>query len=223
MTTYGPAWSNVSLLERLVGAHLVIVGRSRGLVEDWADPCDGSTQRFAVAEVEVREVLRGKALDLVRIRVAGTENEGQVSPIVRLEKGDELLLVLAEDEAGDVPRYGLQYDSAFPVRDQVLELPDDVPLGGYAEEPGKLTLDVVRRMLDDLAADAEQRRKQYQQVDGPEWESRPYPEVEEIGDPDEKERPPHEAGPRDSQPASERGRQRRSRRPPDSRAKPRRR
>jgi hypothetical protein len=172
------------------------------LVEDWRDPCDGTTRRFAVVEVEVREVLRGQSVDVVLVRVAGTETNGRVSPVVRLEAGDELLLILVEDEAGEVPRYGLQYDSAFPVRGQVLQLPGDVLLGEYADESKEPTLEVVRRMLGDLARSAEERRKRYEEVDGPGWADRPYPEAEEIGDPDIEVAPPREAGPRDSEPAS---------------------
>jgi hypothetical protein len=206
MTTFAPAWSTISLWERLAASSLVVVGHARRPIE-WVDPDDGSGQRFAIAEVEVREVLRGDVRELVRVRVAGAkgpDGAGKGTPAGDLEEGGELLLLLAEDEPGDVPRYGLQFDSAFPVRDDVLRVPDDLPLGRHGRDREKLTIDVVREMLKEIDAEAEERRLAYEAVDGPGWADRPYPEVEEIGDPDEKDRPPRDAGPRDDQPTIDR-------------------
>ncbi|HMJ74001.1 MAG TPA: hypothetical protein VK471_11645 [Solirubrobacterales bacterium] len=204
MTTFGPSPWQLSLYERLVGATLVLHGRVNGVVEEWPDPADERWRRLGLIEVEVTRVLRGEAPDRIHVRLAGTARGNEVEWAAPVEPGAELLFLLAVNEGGESLRYGLQHDSAFPLRDDVLELPEDLLLGEYAEEPGRLPLDAVARMLDDIDAAQAERAKHYEEVGGRDWDKGEYPPVEEMGGSGEYEqddREPGPAGPRGSRPA----------------------
>lgn len=203
MTTYGPPSAAFSLFERLVAAPVVLTGRVQGLTDQWADPSEGRAWVFGLLDVEVHQALRGEVPDRISVRVAGTRGEKEVEWNAPIGAGDTVLLLLAEDEEGNPPRYGLQYGSAFRLHEDILEVPDDLALGEYAEEPGRLPLKTVERMLGDIYRDAAERRKSFEEVEGPGWDEREYPEVEEVGDPLEEEQPAPAPGPREGAPAGD--------------------
>jgi hypothetical protein len=201
MTTFGPPPFSVSLFERLVGAQVVLLGRVQGLVEQWSDPCEGARRRFGLLDVEVRQTLKGDVADRILVRVAGSGGEKDVEWSAPVDEAEDVLFLLDEDEEGDPPRYCVQYGSAFRLREDVLEVPEDLPLGVYAKEPGRLSLESVEQMLEQIEAAAATRHKQFEEVDGGDWAERPYPEVEEVGDPLADELPPYPPGPREGQPS----------------------
>jgi hypothetical protein len=200
MTTYGPASRFVPLFERLAAAELVVVARAHETLEEWTDPSGDPTLTFAIVQVEVEEALRGKVKGAIRVRVASRPGEEDDSPASRLASGKPVLLILAKDEDGDPPRYGVQHGSAFVVDGDAIDVPADIPLGDVEVEEGKFGLTDVRRMLAQLAAVDKERRRRYAEVDA-EWEAREYPEVQEVAKRPAKERA--EPGPRDSRPVSE--------------------
>jgi hypothetical protein len=200
MTTYGPEPRVVSLVDRLAAAELVVVARARETLEETPDPCGDPTLTFTTVDAEVDEVLRGETKGAIRVRVASQPSDDKDSPARRLTSGKPVLLILAKDEDGDPPRYGVQYGSAFAVDGDTINMPEDVPIGGHEVEDGKLGLAGVRQMLAELAAVDKERRQRYTEVD-PEWEARDYPEVQEIAKRPRKERA--ESGPRNSRPVGE--------------------
>lgn len=204
MTTYGPSPWQLSLYERLVGATLVLQGQVNSLVKEWPDPAEEDRRRFGLIEVEVTRVLRGEAPERIHVRVAGTVAGDEVKWAVPVKAGAELLFLLADDEGGEPLRYGLQHDSAFPLHDDVLDLPEDLLLGKYAEEPGRLPVNAIAQMLNDIDAGQAERAKHYEEVGGRDWDKGEYRPVEEMGGSggyEQDDREPGPAGPRDSRPA----------------------
>jgi len=192
----------VSLRERLEGAPLVVRARVKGVVERWPDPCATATQEFALLEMDVVTVLRGDAPKRLLVRISGALHGKEVRWSAPIDPDQELVMILAIDEPGDPPRYGLQYGSAFRLVDDRLEVPDDLLLDEYpAEEPGRLSLETLARLLSDLESHAARRRAEFEEVEGRGWQERPYPEVEEVGDPRDEQRR-DAAGPRDGRPGT---------------------
>jgi hypothetical protein len=202
VTTFGPPPASISLYERFVGAQATLIGRLAGLVQEWPDPCN-EQEGFGLLEVDVQETLRGGEVPKrIVVRIAGARSEHGMQWNVPVEEGQEVLLLVSSDGDTDPPRYALQYDSAFRLTKGVLEVPEEVPLGVYATESGRLPLETVQRILRDLEADEADRWNQFEETEGRGWNERQYPEVEEVGDPLDEERPQRERGPREGWPAA---------------------
>lgn len=177
MTTFGPQPWRMSLLERLAGAQIVVLGRVLGVADRIPDP-ETDAQAFALLDVERLQTLRGDIPGHIQVRIAETQGAEKHGWTIPVEKGAELLLVLSRDEYGDPPRYALQHSSGFRVRDDVIELPEQVDAGPLRPKDGEpITVSHVAKLLARIDDNRAHREAQLRETEGDAHKKAQTPEM----------------------------------------------
>jgi hypothetical protein len=139
LTTYGPR--SLSLMERLVSAHLVAVIKQVRFVNAEVDEQSEHGRELGTFEVVVASVLDGDAPgEVIRIRVAPAAEGDWPFP----ESG-RFLALLQRDPPGD--GYVLVHDSAFALRGSTFMFNEQIGAGPRARGSKATTLATVRRLL----------------------------------------------------------------------------
>jgi len=178
-----------SFLERVVGAELVVIGRPRRLLR--VDPLrveDGS-RVYGIFEVAVDSVLMGDpSSDVLRLRVLGEGRDEQAAWIVPLDENEPFLFLLARDvepEASDT-LYVPVFSGVYPLTDEDhLDVPEEALDEPTRERIGLegdrlLSLGGVRRLIESLFGEREDRLRQLEEMGLTELLDRPYPPIREI-------------------------------------------
>ncbi|WP_421732971.1 hypothetical protein [Cellulomonas sp.] len=177
-----------TLVERIVGAHLVVLGRVRGLREVRA--ADGFDERRSVAlfDVDVDDVLLGRPPRRLVVRVLSAPDrtgKDEESWVVPMDPEVPVLLLLARDAGPDLPddTYAPVEASVFPVEDgdAVIVAEDALDertrerLG--ADDSGRVSLDSFRGLVDEVAKAIEQHRREVEELVPSHGKDVPYPPV----------------------------------------------
>jgi hypothetical protein len=179
-----------TLVERIVGAHLIVIGRVAGLREVRRAEGFDRTRTFGLFDVDVNDVLYGEPPDRLILRVLSDpegDSEGErIRWVVPMEVGAPVLLLLARDVAPELPDdvYVPYFTSVFSVEDEEwVVIPDDAldeptrEIAGDDDDRGRVHLAGLRRLVDTVTAENDERRRAVEELLPAQLVRGPYPLV----------------------------------------------
>jgi hypothetical protein len=160
-----------TLVERIAGAHLIVIGRVAGLREVQPAEHFDRPRAFGMFEVDVDDVLYGEPPDRLMLRVLSDpddgKSEGERRWVVPMEVGASVLLLLARDVAPELPDdvytpyfasvFSVEDDEWVAVPDDALDAPTRETAGGDAR--GRVRLAGLRRLVETVTAEFDERRR----------------------------------------------------------------
>jgi hypothetical protein len=195
-----------TLVERIVGAHLIVIARFAGLRE--VRPAEGFDRPrvFGLFEVDVAEVLYGAPPDRLLVRVLSDPEDPEPDPtgeatrwVVLVDPDARVLLVLARDVAPDLPDgvYALYFASAFAVEEDWVVVPADAldeqtRRMTEVDDRGRVSIAGLRRLIETVTAELDDRRRALEVLFPPVLREHPYPPTLERPDAEVPAQPPQQ-------------------------------
>jgi hypothetical protein len=177
-----------SLLERIVGADLVVVGRPGRMPQVEPPPGRNGSRVYGIFEVAVDSVLMGDPpSEVLNMRVLGEGRDERATWTVPLGGDGSFLFLLAHDIEPEVPEnlYAPVFSGVYPLTDEDhVNVPEEALDDRTKEEGGfeenRVSLDSVRRLIESVLREREDRRRQLEEMGLAELLDRPYPPIGEM-------------------------------------------
>jgi hypothetical protein len=177
-----------SLLERIVGADLVVVGRPGRLLRVEPQTGTNGSRVYGIFEVAMDSVLMGDPpSEVLNLRVLGEGRDEQATWIVPLSGDRSFLFLLAHDVEPEAPEnlYAPVFSGVYPLTDEDhVNVPEEALDDRTKEEAGfeenRVSLDGVRRLIESVLREREDRQRQLEEMGLAELRDRPYPPIEEM-------------------------------------------
>lgn len=175
-----------TMLDRVVGARLVVIGSVRRVIEVRADEfTDGRV--FGTLELDVSEVIFGEVRgDKIPVRLVGEGDAERPRWIVPAEEGRRLVWFLTPDsvpgQEGDV--YAPVFAGGFPIDEDGVHVPaeavDQVTTEVTGAKGPPIPIEALRRLIDEIAQQRDQQFEELNRVAPAAAISAPYPPVQEM-------------------------------------------
>ena len=177
-----------SLLERIVGADLVVIGRPGRLLQVEPPTGTNGSRVYGIFEVAVDSVLMGDPpSEGLNLRVLGEGRDEQATWIVPLSEDRSYLVLLAHDVEPEAPEnlYAPVFSGVYPLTDEDhVNVPEEALDDRTKEEAGfegnRVSLDGVRRLIESVLRVREDRQRQLEEMGLDELLDRPYPPIGEM-------------------------------------------
>jgi len=177
-----------TLVERIIGADLVLVGRVGRLVDVRPDKTEGQRRVVGIFELEVEKVLKGdEPTGRVLLRLLGEGQDERAAWIVSVEEGKRMLFLLASDVGPELPErlFAPVFASGFEIEDDArIRIPptavDDLTREVARFDGSHVPLNGLQRLVEVVRRQHDERKREVEQFLPREATKRPYPEVGEV-------------------------------------------
>jgi hypothetical protein len=176
-----------SILERVIGSDLILVGITRGPVR--VDPLETSETRRVHGwfEVSPQEILAGAPTPTVLLRVLGEGRDEHAAWVAPVPSENQMLLMLTRDIGPDLPDnlFAPCFNSIFELAaDGTVQVPPDTVDEATREAIGsageRLTIDGLRRVIETVQQRRDAVGRRLEEAEPPEVRHEPRPELLEY-------------------------------------------